>query len=102
MELISNRTMMALTCRWMDEPIKITNCNCPSSAKRPWDLNAKSAVLPNLFKLAGLVPFDDWGGGAVEPVAWILGGDLNLGENAIHNEMKIPVTQRWRTPDSDA
>ena len=41
-----------------------------------------------MFKLAGLKPFNDWGGGAVEPAAWILGGDLNLGENTIRNEMK--------------
>ena len=45
-------------------------------------------MLPNVFRLAGLVPFDDWGGGAVEPVAWILGGCLNLGEHTIRNEMK--------------
>ena len=45
-------------------------------------------MLPNVFKLAGLVPFDDWGGGAVEPAAWILGADLNLTENTINNEMK--------------
>ena len=54
----------------------------------------RSAVLPNVFKLAGLVPFNDWGGGAVEPAAWILGGDLNLGENTIHNEMK-----RYQPPE---
>ena len=35
-------------------------------------------MLPNMFKLAGLVPFNDWGGGAVEPAAWTSGGDLNL------------------------
>ena len=45
-------------------------------------------MLPRLFELAGLVPFDEWGGGAAEPVAWILGGNLNLGENTIINEMK--------------
>ena len=43
-------------------------------------------MLPNVFKLAGLVPFNDWGGGVVEPTAWILGGDLNLGENTVLNE----------------
>ena len=41
-----------------------------------------------MFKLAGLKPLMDWGGGVVEPVAWILGGDLNLGENTIRNELK--------------
>ena len=86
--------MMALHCRWMDEPIKITNCHCPSSAKRPWDLSVRNAVLPNMFRLAGLVHFNDLGGGAVEPAAWILGGDLNLGENTVHNEMKKTATQR--------
>ena len=48
----------------------------------------RDAVLPNLFKLAGLMPFDNWRGGAAELAPWILGGDLNLGENTIHNEMK--------------
>ena len=62
--------------------------------KRPWDLHVRSAVLPNVFKLAGLVPFNDWGGGVAEPAVWILGGDLNLGENTIINEMIIPATRR--------
>ena len=83
-----DRAMMTLICRWMGRPIKITTCHCPSSLKRPWDLNVREAVLPNVFGLAGLVPFNDWGGGAVEPAAWILGGDLNLGENTIHNEVR--------------
>ena len=83
-----DRTMLTLECRWMKEPIKITCCHCPSSDKRPWDLNVRESVLPNVFKRAGLVPFRAWRGGAAEPVAWILGGDLNLGENTIHNEMK--------------
>ena len=48
----------------------------------------RDVVLPTMFRLAGLVPFNDWGGGAVEPAAWILGGDLNLSENTVHNEMK--------------
>ena len=47
----------------------------------------RESVLPRLFELAGLVPFDEWGGGAAEPAAWILGGDLNLGEGTISNEM---------------
>ena len=83
-----DRTMLTLNCRWMNEPIKITCCHCPASRKRPWDMNVRDSVLPNLFRLAGLVPFEDWSGGAAEPAAWILGGDLNLGENTIHNEMK--------------
>ena len=82
-----DRTMMTLQCRWMGEPIRITNCHCPSSTKRVWDNSVKAAVLPNVFRLAGLVPFDDWRDGAAEPVAWILGGDLNLGPNYIANEM---------------
>ena len=45
-------------------------------------------MLPNVSRLAGLVPFDDWGGGAAEPAAWILGGDLNMGELSLSNEMK--------------
>ena len=72
----------------LGEPINITNGRCPSSQRRRWDQNVRSVVLPNVFKLAGLVPFNDWGGGAVEPVVWILGGDLNLGENTIHNEVR--------------
>ena len=44
--------------------------------------------MPNLVRLAGFVCLEDWGGGAEEPIAWILGGDLNLDENAIHNQMK--------------
>ena len=56
--------------------------------KRVWNQNARSGVLPNVFRLAGMVLFDDWTGGAAEPAAWILGGDLNLGESTIHNEMK--------------
>ena len=83
-----DRTMMTLICTWMDEPIKITICHCPSSKRRPWDLNVRDAVLPNLFSLAGLVPFKSWDVGAAEPAAWVLGGDLNLGENTINNEMK--------------
>ena len=84
-----------MNCLWMDESIDITNCHCPSSAKRSWELSARSAVLPNMFKLVGLKPFNDWGGGAVELAAWISGGDLNLGENTIRNEMKnTPATQR--------
>ena len=89
----------ALNCTWMDEPIRITNCQCPASAQRSWDPSVRSAVLPNVFKLAGLVPFNGWGGGAVEPADWILGGDLNLGENTIHNELKhtshTQVTNAW-------
>ena len=48
----------------------------------------RSAVLPDVFKIAGLVSFNDWGNDAVRPTAWILGGDLSLGENTIRNEMK--------------
>ena len=44
--------------------------------------------MPNLFRLAGLVPFDDWGGGAAEPAARILDGDLKMGETPVHNEME--------------
>ena len=72
---------MALNCIWMDEPIKITNCHCPSSDRRPWDQRVKHAVLPNVFRLAALVHFNEWGGGALEPAAWIVGGDLKLCEN---------------------
>ena len=43
--------------------------------------------MPNVFKIAGVAPFNDWGGGVVEPAVWIFGGDLNLGENTIHNEI---------------
>ena len=74
--------------------MKITDCHCPSSVRRPWDLDTRDAVLPNVFRLAGLVRFKDWGGGAEEPIAWILGGDLNLDENAIHNRMKTPAWQK--------
>ena len=55
---------------------------------RSWHRQVKEAVLPNLFWLVGLVPFDKWGGGAAEPAAWILGGDLNMGEASISNDMK--------------
>ena len=68
----------------MEGPIKITKRHCSASIKCVWNQNATCAVLPNVFRLAGLVPLDDWGGGAAEPAAWILGGDLNLGENAVH------------------
>ena len=64
-----DRTMMTLNCRWMGEPIKITCCHCPSSDKRSWDKNTRKEVLHNVFQLAGFVPFDDWRGGAPEPVA---------------------------------
>ena len=79
--------MLTLPCRWMGKPIEFSLAYCPSSKNRPWDLNVKVAVLPNLFRFAGLVPFDEWGSGAAEPAAWILGGDLSLGENTIRNEM---------------
>ena len=82
------RTMITLNCRWMGKPLKVTCCHCPASDKRLWNINSRDAVLPNIFRLAGLVPFDEWRGGAEEPVAWILGGDLNMGENSIHNEMR--------------
>ena len=84
-----DRTMMTLNCRWMDEPTKITNCHCPASMKRVWNQNARSAVLPNVFRLAGLVDFDDWGGGAAEPAAWILGDDEM--KNTSHHK----VTDTW-------
>ena len=83
-----DRTIITLNCKWMNQPIKITCSHCPSSKKRRWDPNTREAVLPNLFKLAGLIPFANWRGGAAELVPWILGGDLNPGENTIHNEMK--------------
>ena len=80
---------MTLNCTWIGEPIKITNCHCPSSRKRVWDHKVRSAVLPNVFGLAGFVPFDEWSDDfRAEPLAVILGGDLNLGENSIHNEVK--------------
>ena len=85
---LPDRTMLSLPCMWMGKPITIALANCPSSKKRPWDRNVKEAVLPNLFRHAGLVPFDEWGGGAAEPAAWILGGDLNMGEASISNYMK--------------
>ena len=66
---------------------------------RSCDISARSAVLPKISEHAGLVHFDDWGDGAVKPVAWILGGNLNLGENTIHNEMNntshTKVTNAW-------
>ena len=65
-----------------------------TSKERRWDTNTRDAVLPKRFKLAGLMPFDNWRGGAAELVPWILSGDLNVGENTIHNEMKIPASQR--------
>ena len=80
---LPDRTMLTLKCRCMGDPIKITTCHWPSPASRPWELNTRSAVLPNMSKFAGLTPSNDWGGGAAEPVAWISGGDLNLGENTI-------------------
>ena len=83
-----DRMMLTLPCKWMGKPIMITIVHCPSSKKRPWDQNARDAVLPNLFRLAGLVPFEQWGGGAAKPAAWILGGDLNMGEAVISNEVK--------------
>ena len=82
-----DRQMMTLNCTWMNKPIKISCCHCPSSKKREWNPGTKAAVLPNVFELAGLLPFDDWRGGAAEPVAWILGGDLNVSENLIANQM---------------
>ena len=45
-----DRTMMTLTCRLMDEPIKITNCQSPAPAERSWDISARSAVLPKIFE----------------------------------------------------
>ena len=97
-----DRTRMTLNCRWMEQPIKISICHCPASKKRIWDQHARRAVLPNVFRLAGLVPFDEWGGGAAEPAAWILDGDLKLGENTINNEMKNTSHHRQRTfgPDT--
>ena len=83
-----DRTMMLLECQWMDRPVNITNIHCPSSDKRPWDLNAREGTFPNIFKRAGLVPFNAWGDGVEEPVACIIGGDFNLNENTINNEMK--------------
>jgi len=83
-----DRTMMTLKCKWMKKPIKISNCHCPSSSKRPWDLNVRNAVLPNVFHHAGLVPFDNWVDGSAERTPWILGGDLNIGQIIINDEMK--------------
>ena len=84
----ADRTMLVLHCTWMNQPVKITCCHCPASTKRPWDCNVRASVLPTIFRLAGLAPFEDWSGGASEPAAWILGGDLNLGVNAIRNEIE--------------
>ena len=53
---------------------------------------------------------DDWGGGAVEPAAWILGGDLSLfktllrvrqaefeAQTGVHNPvLQSLVSQRWQ------
>jgi len=83
-----DRTMITLKCKWMKKPIKISNCHCPSSSKRPWDLNVRNAVLPNVFRHAGLVPFDNWVDGSAERTPWILGGDLNIGQTVINDEMK--------------
>ena len=80
--------MLMLACTWMGKPIKVTNCHCPASKKRPWDPYAKDRVLPRLFELAGAVPYKEWSGDAGELVAWILGGDLNLLPNAISDKMQ--------------
>ena len=48
---------------------------------------AKHAVLPNVFRHAGVVPYKNWRGDAVELAAWILGGDFYLGASSVHNEM---------------
>ena len=52
------RTMLTLTCEWQGKPVKITVCHCPSSKKRPWDVNAREATLPNIFEAAGLSRID--------------------------------------------
>ena len=83
-----DRTMLTLNCTWMNEPIKITCCECPASVKRPWNMNVRYSVLPNVFNLAGLVPFPVWSSGASKPTAWILGGNLNLGDNTLRNEVR--------------
>ena len=82
-----DRTMLTLTCEWQGKPVKITVCHCPSSKNRPWDVNAREATLPNIFEDAGLVRIDR-SDGVTEPVAWILGGDLNLGPPYLHNERR--------------
>ena len=79
-----DRTMLTLTCEWQGKPVKITVCHCPSSKNRPWDFNAREATLPTIFEDAGLVRADR-SDGVTEPVAWILGGDLNLGPSYLHN-----------------
>ena len=43
--------------------------------------------MPNIFKGAGLNRRDR-NDGVTEPVAWILGGDLNLTTAYLHNELK--------------
>ena len=84
----SDRAMLTLNCIWMGQPIRITCCHCPHYRDDPWNTKTQAAVLPNVFKHAGLVPFDHWSNDGAESLAWILGGNLNLGQLTIVNGMK--------------
>ena len=85
-----DRTMMTFYCRQKDEPIKITNCHCPASVKRVWHQNARSAVLTNVFRRAGLEPF-------------VLGWrPQSRRKHHSQRDEKIPATTRSQTPGSDA
>ena len=70
------RHMVVCTGRWDQRQINIGLCHCPSSGNWNWDGNARAAVIPEILERIGARRD---GNGVAEPVAWILGGDLNCG-----------------------
>ena len=74
--------------RWMEEPIQITSCLFPVSEIRFWQNKMRDDTLPNVFRLIGLVSFENLEDDASELVPCILGDDLNIDKIFLNNDMK--------------
>ena len=71
-----DRTALVMVAEFQGRKLTVINVHCPSSTKRPYTGPVRARVFASLMYLVGATR-----GGAAEPAGWIIGGDLNCGEN---------------------
>jgi len=76
------RQCLELELRWQGKVVRVLNIHSPSSNKRKLDSNARQAIFTRLMQIVGARV----GGGAAEPAAWIIGGDMNANGIWMGNE----------------
>ena len=79
------RHMVVCEGRWDGRKINVGLCHCPSSDNYKWDQPTRAVVIPQVLQR---VSTRRNGNGAAEPVAWILGGDLDCGQDYLSEAVK--------------